>query len=222
MDNKILLHVCFDPLWVRFWLGIVPNAAVDMLLGSSIIGGFIRGIFPSERKFVPSSSYPVPILCSFKIFKSSNPTTSVVNTPIGDTHKTDIEFNEMPVPAHRHCMPCLNLIPSVVCGYRIKNWYSHHGVYDNIANSSTDICSPWLEWRSTVATILYSRFHLSCKSDEYTQKYVGSVCHQNSGVFYECFLHSQWAATIWSPESMHHSALSDNIPLASRRDKVLH
>lgn len=98
MDGKIPLHVSFCALYIRVWLGIIPNLAAKVVLGTSFIDRFISGIFPLVQKAVPWHSHVGPIYISSMTSKSSNLTPAVVNTLIGDTHKIDISNEEMPAP----------------------------------------------------------------------------------------------------------------------------
>lgn len=52
VEGKILLHVRLGSFCVGVRLGVVPNLAVDMFLGTPFIGRSTRRIFLSERKFV--------------------------------------------------------------------------------------------------------------------------------------------------------------------------
>lgn len=98
MDGKIHLHERFRGLFVEIWFGIVFYLAVDVSPGASFVDRFISGIFPSKRKVVRWHSHLVAISVSSEISKSSNPTTAIVNTPIGDTHKLEIEFEKTSTP----------------------------------------------------------------------------------------------------------------------------
>lgn len=70
--GEINFHVHFEVLYVRVLFGVVFNLAVDMLLGSLHIDSFIRGILPSNRKFVPWRSHPVAILSTNPLQKPAS------------------------------------------------------------------------------------------------------------------------------------------------------
>lgn len=48
--------------WVCNSFGVVENLAVELLLGTTFIDRWIRGIFPLDLKIVPWQSHPVDIL----------------------------------------------------------------------------------------------------------------------------------------------------------------
>lgn len=96
LDGKLFLHASFGAVYVRVWLGIVTNLAINMLLGTLIVGRFIYA-------FVPFGYGIAALALSFGSYfgtsrnsKSSKPTTAVVIMSIGDTHKSCIEFEKMP------------------------------------------------------------------------------------------------------------------------------
>lgn len=64
LQGTILLHHQIGNLNTRVWFSIFPNLAVDLLLGTSFVDRFIRGIFPGERKVEPWHSQPVAIRAS--------------------------------------------------------------------------------------------------------------------------------------------------------------
>lgn len=53
VEGRILFYVRFESIHTKVWFGIVPSLAVEMLLDTSFIDIFTRGIFPFERKVVP-------------------------------------------------------------------------------------------------------------------------------------------------------------------------
>lgn len=59
-----------------FWIGIVSNSSVDMLLYTSSIDRSINEIFFPKWKIKPWHSHPVAIVVSPKPSKSSNPNRS--------------------------------------------------------------------------------------------------------------------------------------------------
>lgn len=52
IKGVITLHLRPGDLCTRIWIGIAPQPAVNMLLGTVFIDCSIRGMFPSERKVV--------------------------------------------------------------------------------------------------------------------------------------------------------------------------
>lgn len=62
LDGRILLSLQLGNITTRVWFDITRHPAVDILLCTTFIDRFIRGIFPSERKVVPWNLPPVPIL----------------------------------------------------------------------------------------------------------------------------------------------------------------
>lgn len=64
VEGKGLHHARFWTLFVQVWFDVVPDLAVPMLFGTWFSDGFSRGIFSSERKFVPWHSHPAAILSS--------------------------------------------------------------------------------------------------------------------------------------------------------------
>lgn len=57
--GTILPHLGVGELYLRTWLGIVDNIAVDLLLETSYIDRYIRAILPGEQKLVPWHPTPV-------------------------------------------------------------------------------------------------------------------------------------------------------------------
>lgn len=62
LEELILLYLCHGELNSQIWFGVEPTLVVEILLGSVLIGSFIRGIFLPERKVVLWHSQPVTIL----------------------------------------------------------------------------------------------------------------------------------------------------------------
>lgn len=62
LDGTILLFVNIGELRMRVWFGIVEILAVDILLGTSFIERYIRGLFPSDTEVLPWHSPLVQIL----------------------------------------------------------------------------------------------------------------------------------------------------------------
>lgn len=113
MNGKMLLHVGFCALFVQVWFSIFFYLAIDFLLGTSTINRFIHSIFPSEGKFLPWHSHPVPISVSPKSSKAANPNTVVVNTLTSDAPKTDIKVTKKPAPIRM--APHALLLPHTEC-----------------------------------------------------------------------------------------------------------
>lgn len=60
--GRISLHVQIEEGHIRVTFGIFRNLAVPVLLGTSFINNFAKGIFPGEKKMIPFNSPTVLIL----------------------------------------------------------------------------------------------------------------------------------------------------------------
>lgn len=60
--GPVTIHLRIERPQVNVVFGVVCQLAVLVLLGTSFINKFIRGIFPEERKVMLQNSNPVPIL----------------------------------------------------------------------------------------------------------------------------------------------------------------
>lgn len=126
MHGKILLHVRWVPLYVRISFNFGRNLAVDISLGTLFIHRFIRRIFLSEQKVVPLHSHAVAIYISTKISKSSNSTTAVVSTPIGNADKTDIDMAETLAAVHMALLALLQPQTECRCEFRRLTYLLSH------------------------------------------------------------------------------------------------
>lgn len=91
MDSQVHLRVQFGALCVRIWFDIVPNVAGDVLRKTSFFAVHIHEIFSYKQNVVPYQFHPIGNYILLNILKSSNLTTVVVNMPMANTHKTNIE-----------------------------------------------------------------------------------------------------------------------------------
>lgn len=62
LDGLILPPLCLGDLCTRIWFDVALHLTMDILLDTSFIDRFLRGIFPSERKILLWHSQPVAIL----------------------------------------------------------------------------------------------------------------------------------------------------------------
>lgn len=58
-DVDTIIHINMGEARVRVTFGIIKNLAVPVLLRTSFIAKFVKGIFPTERKIVPYNRKPV-------------------------------------------------------------------------------------------------------------------------------------------------------------------
>lgn len=102
--KTILIHLRIENLVTRYWLEIVPNLAVSLLLETLFNDRFIRRLFPSKRKFVPWHSKPVAIFAAFHRqdrsasapLVSEKPLESFTNT---ETHQERLAQNVRILPS---------------------------------------------------------------------------------------------------------------------------
>lgn len=77
--------VCIGDLLVRPWFAIVENVAVDVLLGTSFIDLWIRGVFSTKRKVNSWHSTSVGIISTkseeILNFADINPSNSSTSSP---------------------------------------------------------------------------------------------------------------------------------------------
>lgn len=66
LNGPILLLFYLDELTTLIWLGVVPHIAIDIFLGSTFIGCFIRRIFSSQCNVVHQLPRPVAIIVHSK------------------------------------------------------------------------------------------------------------------------------------------------------------
>jgi len=85
VEGVILLHVRVGDLCVKVWFGVVPVLVTKVLLGTTYINRFVRGIFPPEQQVVPFHSRPIPLLkpptASVLLVEPHDGTTSVHHAP---------------------------------------------------------------------------------------------------------------------------------------------
>lgn len=96
INDKILFHIHTGALSIQVWFGIVPNLALDLLLGTLFIDCFIGSIFPYKQKFVPCEIHAGAIFVLSMTLKSSNPNTLVINKPNVDVEETPITVRRSP------------------------------------------------------------------------------------------------------------------------------
>lgn len=60
--GQVMLFVQLGDLHVHVQFGVVDNLAVLVLIGTSIIVTFVKGIFPMEPLIVPIRCHPVAII----------------------------------------------------------------------------------------------------------------------------------------------------------------
>lgn len=86
-------------LWLTMRLGLIrhrPNLTVDMLIGTLFINHYDFWHLSFRTRSCTLALPAGSNSASFKTFKSSNPTTTLVNEPICITHNSNIEVEETP------------------------------------------------------------------------------------------------------------------------------
>lgn len=67
VDGVILLHVLLGELPVKVFFSVVTHLGVPLLLGTSFIDRFVRGIYPQVRKVVSFHPTQTPSSINWKI-----------------------------------------------------------------------------------------------------------------------------------------------------------
>lgn len=143
MNGKILLHVHFRAICVLVWLGIVPDLAIDILLGTLPINRYIWCIFPVKRKSF--SETPISSYLGFTQKLHISKSNCGVCKRTHSQHKQDQQWIRTNANFNPHDAPKR---------FKISHWWSWDGHYIRLRysncraqntgkNLSTDVHRVW-------------------------------------------------------------------------------
>lgn len=166
-----------------------------MQLRTLLINRFIHTISPSNQKLVPWRSHQVAILVLPVNLKPSHPTTAVINTPIGDTPKSNFELKEMPASNRLEREALLQLHTE----RRVMVTTSASGIHTVKLMIFEGTCQLSFSARGVINVVQLQPFHIHSqlfrKINAPGQTYGDRVGHRSSNKRDDCCIHSQSSAS---------------------------